>query len=146
LSGKRLDAKYRVNFFNRVILAALSSAASMRSQSQLASANADRTIFKASCHLAKDAAERAFLAFTRISMTLVITQMTKADFNRFLDVAEFVDFGLQIGKDQDWRPYTNWVAENERRGTWDVIQGGLPGLERTGRPAPPSAPKPAKNP
>lgn len=72
--------------------------------------------------------------------------MTKADFNRFSDVAEFVDFGLQIGKDQDWRPYTNWVAENERRGTWDVIQGGLPGLERVGRPAPPSAPKPAKKP
>ncbi|CBY36101.1 unnamed protein product [Oikopleura dioica] len=50
----------------RVILAALLSVNSTRSPSQLVSSNADRTFFKASCHLEKDAAERAFLAFTRI--------------------------------------------------------------------------------
>jgi len=56
----------------RAILAALSSASSMRSQNQLARSSADRTIFKASCRLAKAAAGRAFLAFTRISMTSML--------------------------------------------------------------------------
>lgn len=41
-------------------------------------------------------------------------------------MADFVDFGLQIGKNQDWGPYTNWVEENDRKGTWEVIEGGIP--------------------
>jgi len=49
-----------------------------------------------------------------------------------INVADFVDFGLQIGKNQDWGPYTNWVAENDRKGTWEVIEGGMPGIGRIG--------------
>lgn len=59
------------------------------------------------------------------------------------NVADFVDFGLQIGKSQDWRPYTKWVAANARDNSWEVIKGGLPGglQGRIGKPIP-SYPKP----
>ncbi|CAG5110435.1 Oidioi.mRNA.OKI2018_I69.chr2.g4837.t2.cds [Oikopleura dioica] len=59
------------------------------------------------------------------------------------DVADFVDFGLGIGKSGDWRDFRSWVNYHDKINSWAICLGGIcgdqqnkptskPSLERKG--------------
>ena len=90
--------------------------------SQLGRSNVDPIIFKALCPSEKDVVEAVFPEFTQILTTnvrgiFVFLNITK----KIPDVADFVDFGMQIAKNNDWTPYRDWVREHYRSDSWMLI-------------------------